>query len=395
MQHKAPVVWIKTSLLLAVALTAMTGAIMSPALPDMSDYFNRPEGDFLARLILTMPALVNAILAPGIGWITDKFGRRKLLLISICIYFFAGISGFFIQSLSALLFVRAIFGVGVAGIIGASTTMIGDYFEGFERNRFMGIQSAMLSLSGVVFVNISGVLAEWSWRGPFLMYSFALLVLPVCFAYLQTPKKVQGNNRIDKVASPLSKSSRIIVTIRILVMGILGMMAFYMTPVQIPFLLKSIGFDNNVIIGFCISVSTLTGTITSFSFGKLRTILHYRYLYFISFMLCGIGYLLIGFESSLYGIIAGLAISGLGMGLLMPTGNLWVMDITPLSHRGRLISYLSAAIFLGQFSSPLVTAIPIQEFGIINTFTYGGILIILLGSINLIKLGKSIKPQNL
>lgn len=183
---------IKAVLLAASTLTVMSGAIIAPALPEISRYFAGEDTELLTKLVLTMPALVIAVLAPLAGYLIDRFGRKKLLLISLLIYTVAGTAGFLIDDLVLLLVSRAVLGIGVAGIMNAATTLIGDYFQGEERNQFMGTQASFMALGGVVFLNVGGLLADWSWRGPFLVYAAALIVLPLAAVYLFEPQRNVG-----------------------------------------------------------------------------------------------------------------------------------------------------------------------------------------------------------
>jgi MFS family permease len=71
----------KIALLLASSMTVMAGAIIAPALPDIERIFaDQPRVELLVRLVLTLPALFTAIVAPVAGWAIDRFGRRRLLL---------------------------------------------------------------------------------------------------------------------------------------------------------------------------------------------------------------------------------------------------------------------------------------------------------------------------
>ena len=112
-------------------MTVMSGAIIAPALPGISRHFpDQPQ--VIIQLILTIPALMITLLSPLMGYLADRFGRKKLLLMMLCIYGFAGVSGFFIDRVDLLLSSRALMGIAVAGILSISTTLVGDYFDGTE-----------------------------------------------------------------------------------------------------------------------------------------------------------------------------------------------------------------------------------------------------------------------
>jgi MFS family permease len=68
----------KATLLVASTLTVMAGAIIAPALPQISKEFSDvPGAELLSRLVLTLPALFMGILAPLAGYFTDKAEEKR------------------------------------------------------------------------------------------------------------------------------------------------------------------------------------------------------------------------------------------------------------------------------------------------------------------------------
>jgi MFS family permease len=93
--------------------------------------------------------------------------------------------------------------------------------------------------------------------------------------------------------------------------------------------------------------------------------------------LMGIGYLLIGQASSWPQVLAGLAISGMGLGILMPNMSVWLSSAVPDGMRGRALGGLSTSMFLGQFLSPIVTQPITKSLGLGGVYgSIGGALVI-------------------
>ena len=152
---------LQATLLLASTLTVMAGATIAPSLPQMARVFsNTPNAEFLSKLILTIPALFIAVCSPLAGRIIDRLGRLRLLFMALIIYSIGGVSGYFLNNLYHILVGRALLGIAVAGIMTVAVTLIGDYFEGRSRERFMGIQAASMSFGGMIFVGTGGFLAD-------------------------------------------------------------------------------------------------------------------------------------------------------------------------------------------------------------------------------------------
>jgi MFS family permease len=118
------------TLLLISSLTAMAGAAIAPALPQIQQAFvTTPNSEFWVKLMLTLPGLFTAIGAPISGSIIDRFGRKPLLIAAIITYGVAGgIAGLTLNSISGLLIARALLGLAVAAVMTTSLALIADYY---------------------------------------------------------------------------------------------------------------------------------------------------------------------------------------------------------------------------------------------------------------------------
>jgi MFS family permease len=89
-------------------------------------------------------------------------------------------------------------------------------------------------------------------------------------------------------------------------------------------------------------------------------------------------------------------LSGLGMGMMIPNTNIWVMKITPPEIRGKEIGKLTTFWFFGQFISPVVIFPVLQVLSLTSTFMAGAGLLFLISTAFIIfqmsKAGKSL-PQ--
>ena len=128
-----------------------------------------PNAEFLTKLVLTLPTLFIAGSAPFAGKFIDKHGRIKLFMVSLVAYAITGSSGFFLDGLYQILAGRALLGITIGILMTITMTLVGDYFEGEERRKFIGLQVAFISFGGVLFISIGGFLRVMHhWRVPAL-----------------------------------------------------------------------------------------------------------------------------------------------------------------------------------------------------------------------------------
>ncbi len=373
----------KLTLLLVSSLTIMSMLTISASLPDMAvDFKDDPNGEQLVKMALSFPALFIALSAMVAGPIIDSTGRLKLLGPILVVYAIAGSSGYWLENLYLILAGRALLGICVGFTMTIATTLIADYYQGKARQQFAGIQIAFMSVAGIVFVSLGGVLADIDWRIPFLIYVLSLAVLPLAYIFLKEPEHQPGEKRDEAVAL---KSPRIIwfVFANVMLMWIL----FFIVPIQIPFHLKDIGMESNTAIGLVIASSTFFSAISSFSFGRLKGRFSFPALFALGYGLMAIAFVFIAFGDSFSMVMMGMLFSGLGMGITIPNANVWVMQLAPLEIRGREIGRLTTFWFMGQFLSPLILLPLLKIFNHMQMFNaLAGILglmtliFILLGS---------------
>jgi MFS family permease len=361
-------------LLLLSSLTVMAGATVAPSLPAMADQFaDRPGVALLVRLVLTLPALLIALVAFPAGWLVDRAGRKGPLLAGVLLYALAGSSGLLLDSLDGILIGRAVLGVAVALLLTATTTLVGDLMPPGQRERFLGFQASFMSFGGVVFLTVGGLLAELSWRGPFAVY---LLPLPL-LAWVATLTETGGRHApaLPRGPFPHGLAAAIYLT------AALHMAVFYLIPVQVPFVLRQLQSPQPSLAGLAIAASTLAAALSSLGYRALLPRLGHRRVFSLGFAVLALGCFVIGLALSTGTLMLGLVVAGIGGGVVMPNYGTWLLARTPPASRGRAMGGLIAAIFLGQFLSPLLAHPIIAASGLPMLFMAGGALALLLAAL--------------
>ena len=357
----------RATLLAGSTLTVMAGATITPALPAMEEAFAAvPAAAFWVKLALSLPAIFIALGGPLFGWLLDRWGRRPVLVLTVCLYALAGSSGFVLPSLAAILAGRALLGVAVSGTMTGFTTLIGDGFHGAELDRFMGLQGAATALGGVVFLLLGGLLADVGWRYPFLVYLLSLIVLPGVLSSVREPKRLPPELPTKTRRTPLPLRR----LLPFYLLAFVGMLAFYLIPTQGAFHLRELGVESNTPVGVAVALMTLASAAGSLVYRRLRRRLSSRGIFALNFALMGLGYLLLGLADGYYGALTGLIIAGGGMGLFLPNLNVRLAGLVPEKLRGRAFGGSTTALYLGQFLSPIL-ATPL-----VNRLNYAGLYLV-------------------
>lgn len=358
---------LKLTILLVSSLTIMSVVTISPSLPEMTAAFSEVDNAaFLVKMVLTLPALFIAFASPIVGMLIDRYGRIKLLWIALFTYAVAGASGYFLTDIYHLLFSRAVLGMAVGTSMTIVITLIADYFEGMERQKFVGIQIAFMSIGGILFIGLGGVLADINWRLPFLIYLFSLAVLPLAVFFLHEPEIVKNELMQEQEVNQKSPPVIWLLFFNVMVMWIL----FFLIPVQIPFHLKAIGTESNTLIGAAIAMSTAFSAISSFSYSRIKNRFSFFTIFSFGFLLMAAAYAVVAYSASYPAVVLAMMIAGLGMGMMIPNTNMWVMKIAPPEIRGREIGRLTTFWFMGQFLSPILLLPVVNAFSLSTTFTW-------------------------
>lgn len=358
----------RTLALLAVtSLTIMAGASISPSLPAIRSTFAHTLGvDLLTRLLLTVTALMIAVSAPFVGWFLDRYGRKRVMMGSIVLYAVAGTSGYYLQSLVAVVVGRAILGIAVAGTLTAATTLVGDYYTSSQRNRVLGLQGAFSAAAGVVFLLLGGALAEVNWRTPFLMYAAALALFPVVARVLYEPSRDRGEHS-PTTLPPMSRRTLLFV-LTLYGVAFCVQIAFYTLPVHLPFYLIELGILRPSQAGIALSLMTLSAALVAVSFRWISRYIGRIWILSLSLALLGVGFAVLSYAHDFAGVVRAMVLCGVAMGANFPNLAGWLLGGTPLNLRGRIVGGQNTSIFLGQFFSPIATQPLTQAFDLSRTY---------------------------
>jgi MFS family permease len=363
------------TLLLVSTMTIMASAAISPSLPRLRLAFEGVPGiDLWVRLVVSLPALFTAMGAPLAGVLTDRFGRKRPLMAAVVLYGVAGTLPVLLSSLPLILVCRALLGLSVGGLMTIATALMADYYAGPERGVVMGRQAAAMAVGGLVFLLGGGLLADIHWRAPFAVYLSAFLLLPFIHLFLTEPETKRGAVAAGARREPLPWST----LWQLYALTLVGMMLFYLIPVQLPFLLRRLGIQSSALAGLAVGVAMGVGSMVSWRYARVRQMLGYRSIMAVLFACMGLGYLIIGTSHSYAAVVAGLAVAGLGTGLLTPNTSHWAGALAPEAVRGRVMGGLTTSVFLGQFLSPILAQPLIGALGLGGAFLAAGILLGLL-----------------
>ena len=361
-------------ILAATAVALLATPLASPAMPEIARVFaenaqNEPfarailaaisilPGDpnvmFLVKFILlSIPALFIILGAPLVGWLSDNIGRKSLLNVSLLIFAVSDTSGYFSDSFFFMFVGRAILGLSIAGIKTATVAMVGDYYEGAERNKIIGWQGSAMKFGGVIFMLLGGFLANYTWQAPFLAYLLAFVILPSGMIALTESLPLatvsQEKQDEDSAAIPFWPAAYVFIS------AFLASGLFFITPVQLPFYLRDEFAATPFQMGAAIALGNTIGALSSLGYHRFKTHMNFVAIYAAIFLSMGLGYLVVAAAGSYAMALLGMVIAGIGFGLYVPNHSSWILSIVSPKRRGFGVGIVTTAMFSGQFAAPIL-----------------------------------------
>ncbi|MNN15058.1 Tetracycline resistance protein, class C [compost metagenome] len=136
--------------------------------------------------------------APGLGALSDKYGRRPVLLLCL----FGSSIGYLVFGLGGALWILFV-GRIIDGITGGTISTIFAYFADIippkERTKYFGWVSAVVGVGGVIGPTLGGLLAKFGYAVP--MYFGAIItLLNVIYGYFFMPESLDKSNRLKDIS---------------------------------------------------------------------------------------------------------------------------------------------------------------------------------------------------
>ncbi|WP_110673915.1 MFS transporter [Salinicola sp. RZ23] len=353
-------------LLLASSLTIIGSVMVAPVLPRMIEAFApvNPQASLWVPLAITGPALAIALFAPLAGWLADRFGRKRMLMLATLCYALLGALPALLDGLAGIVGVRLLFGLAEAMVMTVCSTLIADYWQGERRLKYVNRQVVTIAVVGAAFFVIGGMLGEHSWRSPFSLYLLPLLLLPFMARVLWEPVVSRASAPVSGQIHPLANGR---VNLPALLAGYLligiGMVMSFVVPVQAPVLLVGLGVTSTTLIGLATGTGLLASLAGALMWPLVRRTLGVRGCNALLLLLGAGGLTGLVLAQSYATMLISIVVHGIGVGMLVPNAMAPVMNALPPTSRGRGMGFFTAFLYLGQFISPLVVGLAASQAG--------------------------------
>ncbi len=176
-------------LLLAGITAPLSVSLISPLFDILIEPFGAtPSTIGLLVSAYTAPAL---FMIPLSGGFSDRYGRKPVLIVGLLLFGFAGTAIAVVSEFRTVLALRALQGVGSAGVSPIVITSIGDLYSDAEAATSQGLRVGAIGGAQTVFPPLAAALAIFAWQFAFLLYGMAIPIAFIVYRYFEEPP---GNN---------------------------------------------------------------------------------------------------------------------------------------------------------------------------------------------------------
>ncbi|QIN79144.1 MFS transporter [Rubrobacter marinus] len=374
--HNLHVVW-------TVTLMAVLGtSSITPAFPTIVQELGVSPGQVV--LLITFFTLPGVLLTFVSGVLSDRFGRKAILVPSLFLFGIAGGACMFVRDFELLLGLRALQGVGAASLGATNVTLIGDLFFGNERTEALGYNSSVLSIGTASYPAIGGALATFAWYYPFALPLFAIPIAFLVMFSLHNPdvRNEQGFKEYfgsvwehvrDKRVAGLFVGS--LVTFVIL----FGSLITYL-----PILMNEFFRASPFVIGVVVASSSLTTALTSTQMGRLSSRFSEKALIRLSFILYAVALCAVPLAPNVWTLLVATVVFGVAQSLNLPNSFSLLTAAAPTENRGAFLALNSTILRLGQTVGPLLMSAAAAGFGLGGAYFAAAVLAVVMSLLALV-----------
>ncbi|MFB6122179.1 MAG: MFS transporter [Haloferacaceae archaeon] len=370
-------------LLVAIAVVAPLDVnLVGPVLPAIAETF--AVSNSRAGLVITAFAVPGVVLAPVVGMLADRVGRRQVLVPCLLVYGVAGALVTLAGDFATVLALRFVQGsVGGSILASLALTLVGDFYEGARRNAVMGLVSAAISVSAAVAPVAGGAMAAVSWDAPFALYGLSVVVAGAVFLFLDVPPLSGGDRSVDfsylrnAVAALPTRDAVLFYGVNFVSFALL----FGGTLAAVPFLLDGTYGLESGRIGALITGAMLFAAVVAIFNGRFARHLSNRELVAVGFFAYGVGLAGASVANSPVQVFLGLVVFGAGHGLVLPAVAAGLSELSPTRFRGGVMSVRTSLVLASQAVGPPLFTAPARAVGYETTLLAGGLVALVVAGV--------------
>lgn len=344
---------------MTVALDAMGLGLIIPVLPALLR--SLVHADQVAKhygIILTLYALMQFFFAPILGSLSDRFGRKPVLLAALI----GTVIDYTIMALTPVLWIlyvgRILTGIGSA-TNSIAAAYIADLSTSSDRAKFFGYLSACIGVGVIAGPGIGGAVGQFSPQAPFMVAAILNVLNLLCvYSFLPESHKESSKLSISDSGLKLLKTLQAFIRtksfrIPLFVYFIIQFMGQIPAVLWVIFCEERFHWQTSTI-GLSLAwYGILHALIQAFLTGRITTYIGEKRAVFFSITADCLGYTLFAFATQGWIVIPIMPLFGLGS-IGTPALQAWLSNQVEEEIQGELQGSLTSLMSLSAIIGPLI-----------------------------------------
>ena len=361
-------------------ILVLGNSMLIPILPQMSKELGISQ--FQVSLVITAFSVAAAISIPILGYLSDRFSRKAIIIPALTLYGVGGLlagiaAAWFDNAFTWIMAGRIMQGIGAAGTAPIAMALTGDLYQGSKQSKVLGLVEASNGFGKVVSPIIGSLLALLFWYASFFAFPLFCLISILLTLFFVKEKKQK------KEPPPVSQYAKGLMTVfknegRWLFTAYLAGATCLFTLFGILFYLSDVlettyntdGVLKGAILAIPLLFMTTTSYITGSKIGKKMPLM--KKLIVLGLFLMTVSFSTLVFFESLTPFISILVLSSIGTGLVLPCINSFITGSVSAEKRGFVTSLYGSVRFLGVAIGPPI-------YGALMAWSRGGMFFITAG----------------
>ncbi|WP_404346530.1 MFS transporter [Sutcliffiella horikoshii] len=366
-------------------ILVLGNSMLIPVLPEIRHDLQLTQVQ--ASLILSIFSIAGAVTIPFIGYLSDRFSRKHIILASLLLYGIGGLvsgTASILQtsfSFEGIIFGRVLQGIGSAGTAPIAMAIVADLFSGSKQLKVLSLMETTNSLGKVVSPLIGAFIALIMWHYIFFVFPLACSILFILFFLYVKNEESPSEKLIFKdyarhLAGVMKDNKFYLLTsysagalCLFLLFGIL----FYSSDL-LESQFETHGFMNGVILSFPLLFLTVASFLTGNVIGKFSN--YINRILIVNFLLLSVFLLGILLYDSLWWTILFISLISTSIGIILPCMNAIITNSVKKEARGFVTALYGSVRFVGIALGPMVFGY-FMDFSILTIFALSSLLCLL------------------
>ncbi|NUK28860.1 MFS transporter [Parageobacillus sp. VR-IP] len=357
--------WMIASLASIPLVMTLGNSMLIPVLPTIEKQLHITS--FQSSLLITMYSVVAIVFIPIAGYISDRIGRKKVIIPSLLLAAIGGlISGWaswrMNEPYGMIVAGRMLQGLGAAGAFPIVLPLVGDLFPNdSEASSCLGTIETANTFGKVLSPILGAMFASIVWFLPFFAFPlFCALSLAMMLFFIKSSSKqdhpLPFRQFLRNVKMIFQREGRWLYAI--FAIGGLSMLVLFAFLFFLSSRLEDYGIDGikkGWVLAIPLGALCAASFITGKKIGENKTLM--KWVIAAGGVLAGAAIMAVKFFPSLWWMVAFFSLAGIGIGVMLPCLDALITEGIEKKERGTVTSFYSSLRFIGVAAGPPLAAL--------------------------------------